>query len=631
MHRHPVYESWGPDSTAALPQRTHLYHLRPLQTGSMFVESLTGYIARLAEAHDVSVAMLLNRELLPRMASTSGDQKIPKNATFLYQSHVMNGAGDYAQNCVRVLESLTGAGNLHAMTLLRLSGVLSVQNCLRTRRAWCSRCFEHWRSMGMPIYEPLLWAIEPVSCCPAHGCKLSVRCPHCNQTLYTLSARSRPGYCCRCQQWLGERSAPDAPADPAFAQNVGVLLATRGESGPFSKTLFKTNLRCCIDNMTDGNVNRFCIAIGMSYESGVHWLRENGRIRLELLIRVCSQLGLSPLRFLTEFLADDDFEHGRELIDRNTSHMKKMRAQARLNAQLETALRAEPPVSLHEVAAQLGYSSAISLRRRNPEICDRISNRYRQATVRTLNPPLKVVPANATIRRALCKALAQRPRIPLKTVACNLGFRNVVSLYNRFPELCRAFAVANAKEKAERLAPMRIEIEAALSETPPPTVRELAIRLGCSDAVLKYRFPELRAALLKRMPARKQFVDGQVLDLMQRVSLEEPPPSIGEVARRSGKSVGYLRALRPGLFHAIKARHFARRKLEASNRRAAYRAEINSAITELRQCGIKPSRKRVIAAIPQPSMRSCHIIDHQIAESLREVEASPGNLTGGRH
>jgi hypothetical protein len=33
--------------------------------------------------------------------------------------------------------------------------------------------------MENPIYEPLLWAIEPVSCCLAHRCELSVQCPHC--------------------------------------------------------------------------------------------------------------------------------------------------------------------------------------------------------------------------------------------------------------------------------------------------------------------------------------------------------------------------------------------------------------------------------------------------------------------
>jgi hypothetical protein len=104
-----------------------------------------------------------------------------------------------------------------------------------------------------------------------------------------------------------------------------------------------------------------------------------------------------------------------------------MRARVRLDEELAGALNAEPPVSMHAVAAQLGYSSAASLRRRNPDICDQISDRYRRATIRTQAAPLTAVPSNGVIKRALCRALAHTPRVPLKTVTRNLGFKNVVA------------------------------------------------------------------------------------------------------------------------------------------------------------------------------------------------------------
>jgi AraC-like DNA-binding protein len=639
MYRPLVYESWD-DSDKILPERTHLYHLQPLGIGSIFVESLTGYIARLAEAHDISPAMLLNRELLPRMRATSNSglrkAAVPMDSTFLYDSHVLNGAGEHPPNCVQVLENLTGTENLRAMTLLRLGEVLSAQHLLRAQQAWCPACLEEWRCSGSPIYEPLLWAIACVSYCPAHRCALSARCPHCGQTLHTLSARSRPGYCCRCQQWLGQQCALDwtssaAQASLLVAHNIGHLLAACAETA-FSGDLFKTNLRRCIGSLTDGNINRFCAASGMTYDSAAHWLSANGRIRLELLLSVCTRLELSPLRFLTEPLVDTDFEPARDVIRRNTAHIRTRRAQIRINEHLTRALREEPPISLREVASQLGYSLTRSLRRRNPDVCNQISDRHRKATIRTPAPPLlATVPSNETIRRALRRALAQSPRVPVKTVARNLGFRNVVSLYNRFPDLCRAFAAANKTEKAERLAPMRAAVESALTEHPPPTACELATRLGCTDSVLKYRFPELRAALLKRLPERKRFMDEQLVNAIQRASIEEPAPSIEAVAQRVGKSEERLRTTHRDLWKLIKSRHRAQQQLEAASRRATFRAEIACAVVELRQRGITPSRLKVFASIPNPSMRSTSIIDQQIAATLREMEGSPANIaTGGR-
>lgn len=286
---------------------------------------------------------------------------------------------------------------------------------------------------------------------------------------------------------------------------------------------------------------------------------------------------------------------------------------------------------MHDIAAKLGYSSAMSLRRRNPELCDQISNRYRKSTIRIpAAPPLSAVPSNGTIRRALGRALAQRPRIPVKTVARNLGFRNVVSLYNRFPDICRAFAAANRTERTQRLEPMRAAVESALTENPPPALRELAERLGCTDAALQYRFPELRAALLKRQPERKRLINENLLSVFQRASIEEPPPSMETVAARAGKGAAYLRAIHPDLFNIIQRRHHTKRSSDAASRRAAFREEIAGAVAELRQRGITPSRLRVFATIQNPSMRSTRIIDQQIVATLKEMEASPV-ATGGKY
>src|SRR5215472_11569950 len=58
------YESWSSVSPT-VPQATRLYSLPPIGIGTPMVESLTGYLVRLAEAHCVSAGVLYRKEIQP--------------------------------------------------------------------------------------------------------------------------------------------------------------------------------------------------------------------------------------------------------------------------------------------------------------------------------------------------------------------------------------------------------------------------------------------------------------------------------------------------------------------------------------------------------------------------------------
>nr|MCM0593874.1 TniQ family protein [Gloeotrichia echinulata DEX184] len=47
------------------PKHSRLFHLEPIGVGTFYVESLTSYIARLAEAHSVLPGALLALEVKP--------------------------------------------------------------------------------------------------------------------------------------------------------------------------------------------------------------------------------------------------------------------------------------------------------------------------------------------------------------------------------------------------------------------------------------------------------------------------------------------------------------------------------------------------------------------------------------
>src|SRR5688572_29411716 len=126
-----VYESWDCDLPGTFPERSHLYHLRPIGVGTAGVESLTGYIGRLAEAHNVRTGVLLTRELLPRLHQQADDKILAPNYAFIYDAYILNGISKCPGSWVRVLEILTGQTALHVLTMLSWAQIISDLHLLR--------------------------------------------------------------------------------------------------------------------------------------------------------------------------------------------------------------------------------------------------------------------------------------------------------------------------------------------------------------------------------------------------------------------------------------------------------------------------------------------------------------------
>ena len=118
-------------------------------------------------------------------------------------------------------------------------------------------------------------------------------------------------------------------------------------------------------------------------------------------------------------------------------------------------------------------------------------------------------------------------------------------------------------------------INAALQEHPPPSTLEVARRVGYSESKgLKQRFPEFHRQVTRRREYRKQH-DEAVRNCFQAAMSEDPPPTVPELARRLGFIAGWsLKVNYPDLCHALDARRpeYSQRRLAqmkpSSNRRA---------------------------------------------------------------
>ena len=423
--------------------------------------------------------------------------------------------------------------------------------------------------------------------CPIHQHSFEEWCPHCKRGSQVLTAKARPGYCYRCRSWLGtpvrhgERvEAGSYDAELSVANAVGGLLALAPALPQAPSGIYlKDNLRRCIDDFAGGNHSHFARLTGVSLDSIYRWLSTSSCIPLDAFVRMCCKLRLPAARFLSEYIPVNDpgWEHARDQAQRTSSPGPRRRP---------PHYRGSVPESAMNAGASIPLPTQNSIRN--------------------------------GLERVVCKPLPQA----FQAVAKDLGFNNSSSLYKRFPDLCRAQVMKNLRWRQQEDERIRDAITKALEESPPPSMRELATRLGHTATALRARFPELSAALAARIPERRLCEKNRMRGRLQSALELNMAPPMKDVARALGRNAHHLQTLFPSLCQQIKDRYIQQKKRVSSEKKLRFCEEIRHAVADLCEGGINPSRKHVMAAIVNPSMRSSHILDRQIVQTLHELETA---------
>ena len=377
-----------------IPARSTLYALEPIGVGTPWVESLTSYIARLADAHCVFPGVLMEKIIVPLAFGFSPR----KGAQALFKgdgnkSNLLNATGTRAKRAVQELEKLTLRKDPHHLTLLTWTEALYIRGLIRLTRAWCPLCYEEWRISGQTVYDPLLWALLPVTVCVHHHVHLSQFCPYedCRRQLPGLAWRSRPGYCSYCHRWLGNSQgmmqSPSLSLDDETllwqqwaTQSLGSLLvlAPTIVAAPTKKQVI-TVLRKCVQQLSGSNARAFGQLLGVSRLMVTHWLREDKIPQIEALLRVSYVVGVR----LGELVLGDTETLQMCLRDAPIQKPHKKRQQKPLDVEhvrlaLEDALTNNeyPPPSLFEVSRRLGHTLR-TLYKCHHTACLEIKSRYK--------------------------------------------------------------------------------------------------------------------------------------------------------------------------------------------------------------------------------------------------------------
>jgi TniQ len=620
-------EAWNL-AVPSLTARSRLYSLAPIGIGTAFVESLSGYVERLAGAHAVSAGSLIGRELFARPSGIK-----PINMGLV--SYAINGVGGGAKRWVQALETVTSRPDLRYLTLLPFERLFPKPFIFRPVRAWCPPCYQLMATQGGPAYEPLLWCLKLVEVCPRHHRFLTDKCPHCLRSLRPLTAASRPGFCSRCGLWLGstinQTVSPARDAAPTeyqrwLAESIGELLASVPQINPERlRDRAREVLVAYANTFTEGNRTAVADMAGCGRGVFYSWFKGDQVPRIDTLLRTWYQLKL-PVACLVDDASPGllpELQAKRSLEIRSARETTPKRSPEQIHRALEAALQEEPAPSLTEIARRLGYGSTERVRSADSDLCRQIVLRHRKSgrshwwRRRGAKPICEL----SRIRKVLEEYLASDgPIPPLDRIAADLGYAADGSLRQKLPELCCALSAKIAEQKRMRLAAIKPALEQALQETPAPTLRQMAKRLGFSAAcVLKAHAPALYDKLKARWQTYAETCRAELRAKLLAVLEEGPPPSLKSVYARFGVTESIVNTSFPELRREIGLRHLRYQRQQAQGRRDEVRAEIREIVRMLHAQGICPSVPRVTSRLKCGSLREWRVVGKAVNDARAEL------------
>jgi AraC-like DNA-binding protein len=164
--------------------------------------------------------------------------------------------------------------------------------------------------------------------------------------------------------------------------------------------------------------------------------------------------------------------------------------------------------------------------------------------------------------------LKSREPTSVHHIAARLGYSNDAYIQQKFPELSAAISRKIAAGRRIRLEAMRRMLQEALNEYPVPTLADLSRRLGCTTStILRMHESDLCNQLLAR---RRSFIDERRFDLKKSAEAalrETPVPSLRSVCKRLGITVWFMNEYFPDVRRRISEQHLQCSLAETARRR----------------------------------------------------------------
>ncbi|MCM3358646.1 TniQ family protein [Psychrobacillus sp. MER TA 171] len=351
--------------------RTILYNLEPEGIGTPYMESLTSYIARLAAAHSVSIAILLKKILEPELSLIHIKDDLIKG---LYNStsNYINKNNSITLDYVNALEFLTGRNDIRNLTMLNWQGILT-RKIMGDYRKWCPACFNRMVTNSEEIYEPLIWYLDAIENCDIHEIPLKDSCNNCKKKLPFLHSRIIVGYCQYCGSWLGEKVIQKGSLtemEKFIVLNYKQLIENTSMLKYFpSKNFISLFLKKMVEEGGGTSIRSLARYLNINSSSFYNYLYGRNIPDKYYLIKIVSKLNSTVYELIYgENIIIND-------VNRFNSYSRRNTPLKIIKYIIEEKLSSENPKSLSKISRESGFGSDTA-KKHFPGLCANLEEKY---------------------------------------------------------------------------------------------------------------------------------------------------------------------------------------------------------------------------------------------------------------
>lgn len=408
-----------------------------------------------------------------------------------------------------------------------------------------------------------------------------------------------------------------------LAIQIGELIAAAPNlSAEPTKEMVRESLFAFIDRTSGGNRRGFALEFDVNTTTVQSWGRSRPLPQTDLVLKICYKTSVSFFDFFVtkNYLADEEWLARAEEIKTRAARRYERRDPEKVKSALLAALKEKRPRSVAEVAKGLGYMTTAGILKLFPGICKRLQERYRRSGSKASFGQRFTID-DETVRQVLVKALKQECPSSIYVLARDLGYKGSTNIMNRFPDLCDSISHRRKKWKSARKRSIKKTLESALIEVPPPSITKVGNRLGYNNGTtINVYFPELCAKISARYAKHLASLRDGMRKQLRAALTERIPPTLREVANRIGHDRAYLGTQFGSLCRLVtkRRRRYVKQLSIARTRKAKRR--IRLVAKRLYSEGTYPSIKCVKAKLAGQTTFDTR----ELSDVLREVRRELG-------